>query len=171
VEARSDFQLGGGEDHGAADLVRAEAADADDVGGERRGVGGAASSGPAGERLERHGVTTGEQLEQCAVCPRRAAGVAHGVPTASGRSGTMELFYDGEAGGDTRRAELGGVRWRRRSVACGRGWRTALVDLHGGRWQGGPDDGEAGREARRGARRARLEELMARRVRRRCKTD
>jgi hypothetical protein len=43
VEARSDLQLGGGEGHRAADLVQAEAADADDVGGERRGVGGAAS--------------------------------------------------------------------------------------------------------------------------------
>jgi hypothetical protein len=57
-------------------------------------------------------VTAGEQLEQCAVCPRRAAGAAHSVPVASGRSGTAELFYDGEAGGGTRRAELGGV-WSR----------------------------------------------------------
>ena len=34
-----DFRLGGGEGHGAADLVRAEAEDGDDGGGERRGVG------------------------------------------------------------------------------------------------------------------------------------
>jgi hypothetical protein len=43
VEARSDLQLGGREGHGAADLVRAETVDADNVGGERSGVGGAAS--------------------------------------------------------------------------------------------------------------------------------
>jgi hypothetical protein len=41
VEARSDLQLGGGEGHRAAVLLRAEAADADGVGGEQRGVGGA----------------------------------------------------------------------------------------------------------------------------------
>jgi hypothetical protein len=133
VEARSNLQLGGGEGHEAADLVRAEAADVDDVGGERRGVGGATSGGPAGERLEQRGVTTGEQLKQCAVCLRRAVGVARGVPAVSGRTDMAELFYDGEAGGGTRRAELGGMRWRRRSVACDRGWRSMACG-RGRRW-------------------------------------
>jgi hypothetical protein len=43
--------------------VRAEATDVDDIGGEWRGVGGAASGGPTGKRLEQCGVIAGEQLE------------------------------------------------------------------------------------------------------------
>jgi hypothetical protein len=66
-------------------------------------------------------------------------------------------------------AALGGVRSR--AAFDGVRWRAALADLRGGRRQGGPDDSEAGREARRGARRARLEELAARQARRRCRTD
>jgi hypothetical protein len=73
--------------------------------------------------VERHGVTADEQLEQCTMCLRRVAGAVRGVPAASGRSGTAELFYHGEAGGGTRQAELGGVQWWRRSVECGRGRR------------------------------------------------
>jgi hypothetical protein len=153
VEARNDLQLRGVEGHGAADLVRAEAANADDVGGERRGVGGAASGGPAGERLKRHGVTASEQLEQCAMCLRRAAGAARDVPAASGRSGTTELFYDGKASGGTRRAELGGVRWRRLSVSCSRG-RRSIACGGGRRWRiCAEDDGKVGpMTAKRGGR-------------------
>jgi hypothetical protein len=91
-----------------ADLVWAEAADANDVGGERRGVGGA----------------------------------AHGVPAVSSRSGTVELFYDGErvaaqGGRSLVACGGGGARWH--AVTGGVQWRAVVGGtgrLRGGRLKG-----------------------------------
>jgi hypothetical protein len=51
---------------------------------------------------------------------RRVARAVHGVPAGRGerRERRTALFYDGNAGGGTRRAELDGVRWRRRWRIC-----------------------------------------------------